>query len=568
MLAWMGLGEEADVASASAPTCDNNRQASRRLSVRACAREGPGVAGALEERYEVAALLGSGTYGSAHQATCRRTGAVRAVKRIKVAPKTSQQRLDAELSIARLMDHPNVVRLFETFRSVEGVSMVMELCTGGELFERIVSEAPRGFEEKRAASYSRQILASLCYLHSNHIAHRDVKPENFLLSSASPDASLKLIDFGLAAYVEPKGSLSTRVGTPYYVAPEVLRGFYDERCDVWSAGVISYVMLVGYPPFHGKSDREVLRRVQRGVFEFPAEDWDVISMGAKALVTETLTLDATLRPSAGEALTSLWLQQALFAPQCLSADGTDAMACVEDTAAEVASRLRGSAPQRRLCGSGATALGRLARSAAARQLADSEIRALQLVFQVLDRNGDGLLSHDELFGNSEPPKSGENSFDDLDYTEFLAATVESRLLAQREVCLAAFATFDLDGDGKVTHAEFEEVLKTGDDSRIADMILEADMDGDGCISYDEFVAALKFVSDVSTPNPTAGDCSEACPQEERFAWAAAMVEAGSPKGSLSVLRSDDEKPRGLSGDSFSTAPSSSGVWDASPQVFE
>eukprot|EP00913_Durusdinium_trenchii_P004705 g4370.t1 len=200
--------------------------------------------------------------------SARHTGQERAVKAIEIRGVKNPTRFQREIHIAKKLDHPNVVRLYETFKDAKKIYLVMELCTGGELFDRIVDEAPSGFDEHHAAKYIRQILSAICYLHAHRFAHRDVKPENFLFHDASPESQLKIIDFGLACQFEPGAKMNTKAGTAYYVAPEVLKGEYDEKCDVWSAGVISFVLLCGYPPFAGDKDPEILKKVKSGSFEF------------------------------------------------------------------------------------------------------------------------------------------------------------------------------------------------------------------------------------------------------------------------------------------------------------
>ena len=164
----------------------------------------------------------------------------------------------------------------------------MELAEGGELFEKIVEM--HKFSEKQAASLMKKILSSVKHLHEHGICHRDLKPENFLFSDNSSEGEIKLIDFGLSKRfghiqeADPSEKMHTIVGTPYYVAPEVLKGNYDFSCDVWSLGVILYIMLCGYPPFEGDNNKEIFKRVLQQKLEFDPEDWSDISDEAKNLL--------------------------------------------------------------------------------------------------------------------------------------------------------------------------------------------------------------------------------------------------------------------------------------------
>ena len=171
------------------------------------------------------------------------------------------------------MDHPNIIKFHESYIDHRYVHIVMELAEGGELFEKIVKS--ERFSERRAANYMRKILGAVKHLHEQMICHRDLKPENFLLSDTSDDAEIKLIDFGLSKrFGQRAGSgreylrdnlkkvdLKTVVGTPYYVAPEVLKQKYDKACDVWSLGIILYIFLSGYPPFEGDNSSEIFKNI-------------------------------------------------------------------------------------------------------------------------------------------------------------------------------------------------------------------------------------------------------------------------------------------------------------------
>lgn len=445
--------------------------------------------GCLEDAYTMQKkALGEGSFGSAFRATCKQTGQERAVKAIEIRGVKNPARFQREIQIAKKLDHPNVVRLYETFKDAKKIYLVMELCTGGELFDRIVDEAPSGFDEFHAAKYIRQILSAICYLHAHRFAHRDVKPENFLFHDPSPESSLKIIDFGLACQFEPGKKMSTKAGTAYYVAPEVLKGEYDEKCDVWSSGVISFVLLCGYPPFAGDTDPEILKKVKSGSFEFRSPEWDPISQGAKNLITQMLTFDPSIRPTAETVLMSPWLKF----------KGTPKSTPLSK---DFVTRLSGFRAFSKL--------KKVALTALAQQLPDEKIESLQKTFRALDQNGDGMLSVEEIREaivqqGLKPPKALEdilqaidcNGSGSLDYTEFLAAMLDQKVYMQRDVCWAAFRIFDLDGDGKITREELGKVLN-GDSvqelfgtRKIEKMIEEVDKDGDGAVDFEEFCAMM------------------------------------------------------------------------------
>ena len=153
----------------------------------------------------------------------------------------------------------------------------------------------------------KQILAAICYVHRMGVVHRDLKPENLLLESKSDTASIKIIDFGTSALYDPKKKLKTAQGTPYYTAPEVVKGSYNEKCDVWSCGVIMYIMLCGYPPFNGDTDEEILQTVAKGKFIYPKQEWHHVSKEAKDLIEKILVVKPEKRLSAAEALSHPWI---------------------------------------------------------------------------------------------------------------------------------------------------------------------------------------------------------------------------------------------------------------------
>eukprot|EP00439_Symbiodinium_sp_Y106_P036990 s4334_g4.t1 len=209
--------------------------------------------------------LGEGSYGSVTKATNISTKAIRAVKTISKSQMKNLERFKQEIAIMKMMDHPNIIKLFESFEDHRNIYLVMELCSGGELFDRIIESGH--FSEVQAAILMQQIIRAIYYMHENHVCHRDLKPENFLFMTKDPIEKnfLKIIDFGLSCKFTPGKPLSTKAGTPYYVAPQVLAGNYDQLSDLWSCGVIMYVLLCGYPPFFGDTDSEVLAKARIGV---------------------------------------------------------------------------------------------------------------------------------------------------------------------------------------------------------------------------------------------------------------------------------------------------------------
>lgn len=212
-----------------------------------------------------------------------------------------------EINILKKLDHPNILKLYEVFEDEKKYYLVTELCKGGELFDEIIQKVQ--YSEKEAATIIQQILRAVSYCHQNNIVHRDLKPENVLIDKEMNN-TLKIIDFGTAAEYKPGEKLKTTHGTSYYIAPEVLFKSYDERCDVWSVGVILYILISGKPPFDGDDDQEITEQVKKGKYKLSGGVWDVVSQDARDLITQMLEFDYTKRVSSKQALDHIWFSNA------------------------------------------------------------------------------------------------------------------------------------------------------------------------------------------------------------------------------------------------------------------
>lgn len=183
------------------------------------------------------------------------------------------EKFTLEINVMAKMDHQNIIKLYEIFEDNRYIYLVMEECTGGELFDRIIDRINKKklFTEREAAVLFKQLMSCINYCHSQGICHRDLKPENLLFLTPADDSPLKVIDFGLSKIFDKKDNkMTTKVGTAYYVSPEVLQGNYDQSCDIWSAGVILYIILTGDPPFNGANDNEIYRKISQKKFTFPS----------------------------------------------------------------------------------------------------------------------------------------------------------------------------------------------------------------------------------------------------------------------------------------------------------
>lgn len=257
--------------------------------------------------YKTGKMLGEGAFSKVYEGRSK-DGKIYAIKDVTKAKLTREDDLALrdEIGILRAFTHPNIIRLYEVFDEPEHYYLVTEMMRGGELFDRIVNKT--FYNEKEARDVCKILFEALSYCHKNNVAHRDLKPENLLLMSRSNDREIKIADFGFAKRVTSEQCLLTQCGTPGYVAPEILHGVaYGTKADMWSLGVITYILLGGYPPFIEQNQRELFKKIKKGQYEFHPEYWGGISAGAKDLISKLLTVHPNKRISASEALRSNWV---------------------------------------------------------------------------------------------------------------------------------------------------------------------------------------------------------------------------------------------------------------------
>lgn len=450
--------------------------------------------GNLEDFYKLSEEpLGKGTYGCVYKATDKLLKSSRAVKVVSKKKLKNIPRFRQEIDIMKNLDHPNVIKLSETFEDTEKIYLIMELCTGGELFDKIVK---RGcFPEPYAAFIMKQIYSVLNYLKYKNICHRDIKPENFLFYDKSPESLIKVIDFGLASYyTDTNVEMKTKAGTPYYVAPQVLTGCYDYKCDLWSAGVLFYILLCGYPPFYGESDQEILYKVKKGNFHFKGKEWSHISVEAKDLIKRCLQLNPNDRISASDALKHPWFKLR----KCVMSLDPKMDIHVLENFKNYAMLLK---------------FQKLAMTIVAQQSDDYELQQLKAVFLYLDEEGKGNITKGQLKKGLEHsglklPQKLDLLLDQIDsdgngnieYTEFLAAALDRRNLSKK-LLYSAFRVFDVDNDGEITIAELAHILYNGhkkgsitqqDVNQVKKLIREVDQNNDGKIDFYEFYSMMKM----------------------------------------------------------------------------
>lgn len=255
--------------------------------------------------------LGSGAFSVVKEGSHKETGesyAIKVVTKSKLTPE-DEIALKDEIQVLQELKHPNIIRLYDFFDEKQYYYLVTEKMMGGELFDRIVQKSY--YNEKEARDVCKILFEALNYCHERQIAHRDLKPENLLLQSTENDSKIKIADFGFAKKCPKPNSLTTQCGTPGYVAPEILEGVpYDTQADMWSLGVIVYILLGGYPPFIEQNQRELFRKIRHGQYKFHDEYWSQVSTDAKNLIRTLLTVSPKDRKSAKKVLTDdKWMNE-------------------------------------------------------------------------------------------------------------------------------------------------------------------------------------------------------------------------------------------------------------------
>ncbi|XP_064970390.1 calcium-dependent protein kinase 2 isoform X1 [Musa acuminata AAA Group] len=470
--------------------------------------------------YSLGKELGRGQFGVTYLCTETATGAQYACKSVskrKLATKSDREDIKREIQIMQhLTGQANIVEFKGAYEDRNSVNLVMELCAGGELFDRIIAKGH--YSERAAAAICRAIVNVVNICHFMGVMHRDLKPENFLLATNEEDAMLKATDFGLSVFIEEGKVYKDIVGSAYYIAPEVLKQRYGKEIDIWSAGVILYILLSGVPPFWaGKYQDETLSilrslvsswlmswflllhaappETERGIFDailkgeidFESAPWPSISSSAKDLVMKMLKQDPKKRITAAQVLQHPWM-----------VEGGEASDNPIDSA--VLSRMKQFRAMNKM--------KKMALKVIAENLSEEEIKGLKQMFTNMDTDKSGTITYDELktglarLGSKLSEAEIKQLMDaadvdgngSIDYIEFITATMHRHKLEREEHLYRAFQYFDKDRSGFITREELESAMKqhgVGDADTIKEIISEVDADHDGRINYEEFCSMMR-----------------------------------------------------------------------------
>jgi len=435
--------------------------------------------------YETQKTLGVGASCEVVVGKKQSNGKLYAVKVLKRSAKADENEFlfRNEVAVMKKLKHPNIVEYVASFETDRAFKLVTVLCLGGELFDR-VSEG--SFSERQASALTRQMLAAVSHCHERKIVHRDLKPENFVFETKAADSNMKLIDFGCAVLAEDDELIKDVAGSPYYVAPEVLASDYKrtgrvwKASDLWSIGVIVFLLVHGYPPFNGEQQDQIFHKIRIGKYRFGKNKQGeyLCSEKVRDFISKLLIMEPSKRMSAAEALKHPWIADAPSTP----------------INPAVVQSLKGFRDQCRLKKAVAKVL--------AGRMAQTDASELEKVFKQFDVNGDGRLDATEIAAmmkhigkNPAEAKDFIAQIDDdgdgfIDQKEFNAMHAMGKLSTPEEI-KKAFAMFDLNGDGVVTADEIQQMCKCLSKDVADQLIRDLDKNGDGQINFNEWLQAMQ-----------------------------------------------------------------------------
>eukprot|EP00928_Gymnodinium_smaydae_P013368 TRINITY_DN14879_c0_g3_i1.p1 TRINITY_DN14879_c0_g3~~TRINITY_DN14879_c0_g3_i1.p1 ORF type:complete len:526 (+),score=118.93 TRINITY_DN14879_c0_g3_i1:226-1578(+) len=444
-----------------------------------------------------AASLAEGAFGAVRLATCRKSGACVILKSVF---DYTPDKFALEVDLQAECDHPNIARIHECFElpSKHQAYIVLQSCGGGEVLDFL--DGREGAAELDALMIFKQMMRGVTYMHNQGIAHRDLKPRNLMLQEKGlslAENTIKIIDFGFAQRFQPGvDSLKTKCGSPNYTAPEILKRPYNEKCDIWSCGVILYLLLTQCLPFDADETEDILANAARGKLCFDGPEWQGRSKTAILLVVQMVHLDTNKRITGAKALASPWCSQhAKDVPStkvCLTSD------CLRHNFTKYRN---------------ANSFMRSTLLLVARHVDDAATKKLRETFTAMDKDMSGRLSAAEIMESCEDLDISKGTLEQIvqeldvngeggiNYSEFLAMHLKTSEHLQRGAIWEAFVHFDSNGDGQISAEELESVLGDlgrGSNDTVQNMLREADTDGDGEISFEEFDAMVRRYASTIT----------------------------------------------------------------------
>ena len=453
-------------------------------------------------------ILGKGSYGVVYLVKHKQLHRYFAMKIIpkKRKSKVDEETLMNEINILKKLDHPNILKITDFYSLKNEYNIITEYCQEGELFNEIRAYAP--FSEPLAGYYMKQILTAVCYCHGMNVIHRDLKPENILIVRRAKNGChpIKIIDFGTAKVFSKGKNENLLIGSSYYIAPEVLSRNYTEKCDLWSCGVIMYILLTGRPPFGGNNDEEIIARIKRGKYDLSKYPWGIISQEAKDLIKCLIEPNPTKRLSAEQALKHPWFElknMKAIDRQLNNIETTNANKLVNNLKRYKSDNILRCA-----------VIAYLVHNNTQLSQAHDAIK----LFNKIDTNGDGKIVKEELYNGLQSflklegdslKKEVDEIFNNIDtdhngyieYEEFIRAAIDKEYFLNNNFLKFAFNYFDQDRSGNITLEEVTKLFYQNDSNKKNSIAQEQlkqsfksiDINGDGSLSFDEFCQMMKNI---------------------------------------------------------------------------
>ena len=457
-----------------------------------------------KDEYKIIKKLGKGAFGTVWKVKNIQTNLFRAMKKIPKLRNNMNNinEIINEIEILKPLDHPNIVKIFEFFIEADGYYIITEYCHEGELFKLIKKKG--FFKEKIAANIMYQIFQAIHYCHvSNNIIHRDLKPENIMIESIDYETgfyNIKIIDFGTAKIREKDKRENKVLGSCFYIAPEVLNKKYNEKCDIWSCGVILYILLCGNVPFNGRDERDISQKIKIGKFDLNISPFDTISNEGKDLIKQCLELNVNKRISAKEALNHPWFDLLKTKEYFINVN--------EYFMKKTINNLIMYKPINKL--------QKLALTYFVHNFGNlNEIKNINKIFNLFNLSGNGKLSKEETYQglrnylnyssedkiNKKVNKIFKNIDNDnngfIEYEEFARAALDKRIFLDENVLKFTFDFMDKDGSGEISLSELKEIFGVKDDKEseilLKEIIDKIDTDGNGEISFKEYNDMMKNI---------------------------------------------------------------------------